>query len=912
MTHSHTPILPLSTLLLLGGSGGALLAQEVTTASTGNPYSVVSVSATPVFFHVDADLSQQPIPDAPLLWGMDVAWDSEDNVRRGTNYIGKEDLSVGRVSFQPSDLVGEGDVLSAAQQAALQRRLNHIALSGVKDIVLNCDHEVLCNKDNYPNCDQNYANYYGKPEEWLKVIRASVKYCRNKGFNVVTISPFNEPDYTNWKEGTKAHFKEIARLISEDPELQGIRISAGNTLNCDQADSWYTAVKPYATEGNTHQLAGSFDNYAAFWQKVRRDGNHATADELHNVGEAFIGAHYGMQTGIWWGWDGAARGEYCKASRHGKEIGYGENRSAWAAATVYKREDGRTDAFLGTSERQAYPSSFEFVSADRLAYFDGYGPYYNYVVDMPGGTGYQQGQVNAERMVGIQYGEDVPADPITPGNYVIMNANSKMCLSTYDGSTSARATVAQRRVTGTSFQAIHQWTVESLPAGSGGDQGYFLLRWVKNTSYLIDVNNWSTSTGASLIAYPGGKGTNEQWFVEYAGDNYWYIRSRHSGFYMEVEGASTSQNAAIKLNAFTGNDNQKWRFLPAEEKARLETTAPDAPTGLRAEAGVASVRLTWEASASTDVKGYRVVRDGDVIARCVTGTEFIDNDVRPDMKHLYHVKAMDQSRNLSAASEEVETTLSDQPALLMRYTFEKEIADKSGNEWNPMTGDTPAYQTLYKKEGTAALNLNGSASRYLMLPANVGYYDRMTLSMWVYASKISNWMRIFDFGNGTDQYMFLTPSNGSEMRLVFKNGGEEQVLSTTKLKASGWHFVAVTLDTDSVSLYVDGQQVKSTDITIRPTDFLPKHNFLGWSQFASDPAFTGYLDDVRFYNFPLTVEQLDELRAGNEPVGLEAIEQQTVETEAPVYTLDGRRLPASVQPNGLYMQGGKMRMVKGL
>ena len=157
----------------------------------------------------------------------------------------------------------------------------------MRNVILNCDHEKL-NKD----------NYYGKPEEWYRVIKASVLYAKSKGFNVITISPFNEPDYDGWGEGTKDHFKAIAKLISEDPLLAGIRISAGNTLNCDMALEWYNHMLPYATEGNTHQLAGSFKNYADFWQKVRNDGNYATADELHNVGEAFIGAHYGMQSGV--------------------------------------------------------------------------------------------------------------------------------------------------------------------------------------------------------------------------------------------------------------------------------------------------------------------------------------------------------------------------------------------------------------------------------------------------------------------------------------------------------------------------------------------------------------------------------------------------------------------------------------
>lgn len=41
-----------------------------------------------------------------VRWGMDTAWDDEGNVRRGTNHIGKNLISTGRISFQPSDLVG--------------------------------------------------------------------------------------------------------------------------------------------------------------------------------------------------------------------------------------------------------------------------------------------------------------------------------------------------------------------------------------------------------------------------------------------------------------------------------------------------------------------------------------------------------------------------------------------------------------------------------------------------------------------------------------------------------------------------------------------------------------------------------------------------------------------------------------
>ena len=42
-----------------------------------------------------------------IRWGMDTAWMSENNVLCGVNHIGKEYLSYGRISFQPTDSVGD-------------------------------------------------------------------------------------------------------------------------------------------------------------------------------------------------------------------------------------------------------------------------------------------------------------------------------------------------------------------------------------------------------------------------------------------------------------------------------------------------------------------------------------------------------------------------------------------------------------------------------------------------------------------------------------------------------------------------------------------------------------------------------------------------------------------------------------
>ncbi len=890
---------------MLSGFPAASFAQETAHSSSWITSGIKNATAVP--FKADADISEYLIPQEPIKWGMDVAWDYEDNVRRGTNYIGKDVMATGRISFQPSDLVNEKGELSAAQQAALQTRLDHISLSGVRNVILNCDHEKL-----------NKANYYGKPEEWYKVIKASVLYAKSKGFNVITISPFNEPDYDGWGEGTMDHFKAIAKLITEDPDLAGIRISAGNTLNCDKALEWYNYMAPYATEGNTHQLAGSFKNYADFWQKVRNDGNYATADELHNVGEAFIGAHYGMQSGVWWGWDGAARGEYCRASFYGKEIGYAENRDAWTAATVYKRNDGRMDAFLGTSERQAAKSSYEFISTDRPVFFDGYGPTYSYSVEMPGGTGYQKGQTNAERMVLIHSGEDAPLDPIKNGTYVIMNMNAKLCLGTYNNNTTDKTSIALRKYTintiTPNINDAYQWNLEMVPTTGQGDLGYFWLFWKKNPYMLMDVKNWSTAAGASIINSQGGKGTNEQWFVEYAGNDSWYIRSRHSGLYLEVKNAGTTANSYIQQAEFTGKPEQKWRFMPVEAKPKLELDAPVAPTNLSAEILSGSVKLSWNTNSEDDIAGYNIFRQAntqhptsntyDMIGRMVEGTEFIDNDITPGQNYVYKVKAVDCSRNQSEASAEISATANADKALIAHYDFEDNTNDATANILDAVTAGSTSYSSLMKKSGKKSLYLKGSDS-YLTLPPSVGNLSEMTIAMWVNINNSSSWQRIFDFGNGTDQYFFLTPSNGSEMRLVLKNGGEEQILSTTKA-TTGWHYIAVTLAPEALTLYVDGKATTSTSITLRPSDFHPKRNYIGRSQFIADPFFVGYIDDLRIYNYALSADEVETIRNGGEVTSI--TQHPSTITKNAIYNLSGVKLNKDNIPSGIYIHNGKKKI----
>ncbi len=841
----------------------------------------------------------------PLRWGMDVAWNNEQNMRKGINFIGKENLTIARSSFQMNkELVGD-TALTASQIQTLRDRTTTINLiSADVDIVLNADQGDGSTDFIIPYYTENNV---AKPAHWAQLIDASVawmqaNYPRHK---IVAVSPFNEPDYVYWNEGTKANFKEIARLLKEDyPRFQDIAITAGNTLNNDNAASWYNAVKPYVTWGNTHQLAGEFSTFADFWTQVAADGNTGYADELHNVGEAMIAANYGAKIGVWWGFDSRARGEFCQISNHGSRLAYGEDRDHWTAASVYRNDSTNVlRAFVGGSERQAGNSTYLFVSPDEDVYFDGQGPTRAFRMEYPGGTGYQTGQTNAERVYNIDRGEDVPPMEITAGRYKLINYASRMLL--IGNSTTGSDLVMKRYSQLSDIPTLAQWDVAPASTRIGGDYSFYTLTNAQTLTHMNVLNN-STSAFAHIISYNADNASNEQWSLEYAGNGYYLIRNRESGLYLSMPKESSTY-VVQKQRATTTTDRklQLWRFIP--EDGAVDSSAPGTPADLTATAHAASVTLDWTAPAGDDdIASYIIIRgeaDGSrwsTIARGITATSFTDNTCRQGHDYLYKVKAMDRSANVGTACEPVAAATTAEKTLVASWQFEGNIEDETVNMMDAVCSTTPRFMTEHAV-GDSALRLSGN---YLRLPYKVADMDEMTVAMWVrWTNPSSSWTRLFDFGNGTDQYMFLTPGNGSVMRFAIKNGGNEQTVdASTSLQGSKWHHVAVTIGAGQTTIWVDGEAVgASSSVTIKPSDIHPVLNYIGRSQFDADPLFSGFIDDVRIYNYPLTAEELKSIIA--KPTGISQPDAAENTNVLPTYNIGGQHVGSDYR--GMVVSKGK-------
>lgn len=828
-------------------------------------------------------LTAKGVRYAPI-WGLDQAWINQQNLKKGINHMGKENIGIGRSAFRFTKALTNDSVLSSDIIAKMRERASIFnQVSDTLPIVFTADQEAGTN-------EYFVKNQVADISHWAAMINSHVHWMQqNTKHPVVGVSPFNEGDYWTKEEGASpVRQLEVAKLLRKNPRFADIAIVGGNTLNNDKALSWYSSGKNYYEWGNTHQLAGSFDTFAKFYQQLQKDGKVGYGDEMHNVGEAMIGLEYGMTVGIWWGFDSRARGEFCQISRHGERLAYGEHRPNWTAASVWRHDDGRVKAFIGSSERQAVTTNYQFVSTEREVYYDGYGPVRELMMEMPGGTGYQNGQTNAERVIDVTWGEDV-APGLVNGIYKLVNKQTGSVVA-YESNGNG---IVLRKFSPTSKK--QQWTVKPCSHQTGGDYSFYDIESVENSKIRINVRDYSTASRAELIAWTQDKpSSNEQWYLEYIGNGYYYLRNRESALYMTAAtDAATARVLQTTMLPEANRDRMLFRFLPLD--VDYETTAPGKPHGLTAEAHAASVKLTWDANTEEDLEGYMVLRalqgtdDWNTIARKLKVTEFTDNTCCQGDTYAYRVKAIDLAQNLSEASESISATPSGERSMIARWQMENNLYDDTQNMMDGAAYGSPAYVDGVKS-GTKALRLSATKKQYVQLPYEVACSDELTVALWVSLRSTTAFQRIFDFGYDENHYLYLTPSNGTAIRLAMKNGDDEQKLDcSVKLPASQWKHVVVTIGGGKAVVYVDGQEVGSrSGITIRPSDIRPVLNYIGRGQLSTSPFLAADIDDVRIYNYAISADDVQTIMGGGELTGVMSA-KDIPSVPHKIYGLDGVR-----------------------
>lgn len=216
-------------------------------------------------------------------------------------------------------------------------------------------------------------------------------------------------------------------------------------------------------------------------------------------------------------------------------------------------------------------------------------------------------------------------------------------------------------------------------------------------------------------------------------------------------------------------------------------------------------------------------------------------------------------------------------ALVHRYSFNgtgTAVTDSKGTAHGTALGVNAALT------GSGTIVLAGGMApasdpnkQYVGLPAGLlmGLTDA-TLEVWLTwpNANPSNYQRIFDFGTtataSSGGYMLLTPqisSNGGCRAALSEDGstgetsGRGAQANGPVISAGSHHFVVIVDDTgNTVSLYVDGVLGSTVGFTGTIAATLGPNNWLGRSNFTTDPYLGGTLDEFRIYGVALTAAQL--------------------------------------------------------
>jgi endoglucanase len=423
------------------------------------------------------------------------------------------------------------------------------------------------------------------------------------------------------------------------------------------------------------------------------------------------------------------------------------------------------------------------------------------------------------------------------GNYKLVNRNSGLAM------TRSGSNIVQSAHVGGNDQL---WNFQHVGAGQ------YRVRSASNNS------NWNGAfiggSPLNLVGWWGIDGRHQRVVVRDVADGYSRFSMGSSGRDLGAVGQSTETGSNInQFNPRPSSPNLQWAIQDA--------TAPSFPSGLSALfIQPTQVHLKW--NAVTGAASYQVKRSttsGGPYAPLfsgITATGFVDATAVAGTTYYYVVNAQFPLA-VSLDSGEA-AAIPTRVHLRFDESAGTSAPDSSGNNWNGSLVNGPTWSPGIIGN---SVNLDGANDHVTLGSGVLSGLSDFSISTWIYLNSVSNWSRIFDFGTGTNNYMFLTPSHsGNRLRFAIRTSsvGEQTITGTSALPAGEWFHVAVTMTHGVGVLYVNGTEVgRNSSMTLTPSLLgNTNQNRIGRSQFSNDPYINGRIDDFRIYSGALNASSV--------------------------------------------------------
>jgi hypothetical protein len=146
---------------------------------------------------------------------------------------------------------------------------------------------------------------------------------------------------------------------------------------------------------------------------------------------------------------------------------------------------------------------------------------------------------------------------------------------------------------------------------------------------------------------------------------------------------------------------------------------------------------------------------------------------------------------------------------------------------------------------------------YLQVPTGVYFSGDFTVTAWINLKSYQSWSRIFDFGNGQIENVFLG-MHGISSQLagsIYISTSFKYIQTSSIINLNKWYFISFVLSGTTSFIHVNGNQVGTGTLNI-PNNIRRTTNYIGKSNWPWDSDANAIYDEFKIYQGALSFDDI--------------------------------------------------------